>query len=253
MKRKARPICKPRQAPPCAGTAWSSWLLTFLLLIILAGVGHILGVYQPISRGEWRGIHIVPISATPVLTPPLPDYQPPTEQSTPDIPFTPPQLVAHMIEMPDISTSSEEPLAEAPLIDFPESLHAPISSTRKATRPNPSRTLASKTPVASQVATKALPTAEITTPPAYKSAPPPPYPAEMRASRTRGVVRVRIAVNPEGIPTAVQITSSSGHRLFDTTATRWILRYWRFNPATCSGVPVASSVSTRVEFILDNA
>ncbi len=253
MRQKAHPIRRLLPAPQRAGTAWCSLLLTFVFLVGLATLGHLLGVYQSRSGSEWRGISVIPFPASPTHMPPLPDYQEPAEQSTPNIPFTPPQLVAAEIEMPDICTTPEETSTEPPLIDVPESLNAPIDTARKATRPKPRRSLASAKAAVLPAITNGPPEAETTTAPTYKNATPPPYPAEMRASRIRGVVRVRIAVNPAGVPTAVQITASSGHHLFDTTATSWILRYWRFNPATRSGVPVASSINTRVEFILDNA
>lgn len=254
MRHRARPINRARPALQCAGTARRSLLLTFVVLVSIATLGHILGVYQPMSGSEWRGISVIPLPGVPPHTPPLPDYQEPAEQSTPDIPFTRPQLVSDVIEIPDICTTPEETLTNPPLIDMPESLNAPMATARKTTtHPKPRRSQASAAPVALSEVPATPPMVERCTPPTYKTASPPPYPAEMRASRVRGVVRVRIAVNPAGVPTAVQITASSGHRLFDTTATSWILRYWRFNPATRSGVPVASSVNTRVEFILDNA
>lgn len=254
MRSKAHTICRPLPPPQCAGIAWRSLLLTFVFLVCLATLGHILGEYQPMSGNEGSGINIIPIPASSAHTISLPDYQEPAEQSTPDIPFTPPQLESAMMEIPDMSTTPEDSSTElSPMIDVPESLHTPIATSRKATRPKSRRSLASAEEAASPPATALPPMAETTTPPSYISAPPPPYPADMRASRTRGIVRVRITVNTAGVPTAVQIMASSGHHLFDTTATSWILRYWRFNPATRSGVPVASSVNTRVEFILDNA
>lgn len=90
-----------------------------------------------------------------------------------------------------------------------------------------------------------------TTPPAYLSNPKPPYPAGMRQRRIQGSVGVRIAVSPQGTPTAVDITRPSGHAEFDSATRSWILRHWRFHPATAAGRATASSVTTTVRFRLD--
>lgn len=90
-----------------------------------------------------------------------------------------------------------------------------------------------------------------TTPPAYLSAPKPPYPAAMRQRRLQGCVGVRIAVSPLGTPTAVDITQPSGHAEFDSATRSWILRHWRFRPATAAGRAVASTVTTTVRFTLN--
>lgn len=88
-------------------------------------------------------------------------------------------------------------------------------------------------------------------PPAYLSAPKPPYPAAMRQRRLQGCVGVRIAVSPLGTPTAVNITQPSGHAEFDSATRSWILRHWRFRPATAAGRAVASTVTTTVRFTLN--
>ncbi len=90
-----------------------------------------------------------------------------------------------------------------------------------------------------------------TSPPAYLSAPKPPYPAVMRQRRLQGCVGVRIAVSPLGTPTAVDITQPSGHAEFDSATRSWILRHWRFRPATAAGRAVASTVTTTVRFTLN--
>ncbi|MCQ2371443.1 MAG: energy transducer TonB [Akkermansia sp.] len=90
-----------------------------------------------------------------------------------------------------------------------------------------------------------------TTPPAYLSAPKPPYPAAMRQRRLQGCVGVRIAVSPLGTPTTVDITQPSGHAEFDSATRSWILRHWRFRPATAAGQAVASTVTTTVRFTLN--
>lgn len=80
--------------------------------------------------------------------------------------------------------------------------------------------------------------------------PRPPYPESLRRRRITGSVGVRISVSAQGTPSAVDITRSSGHAEFDSTTRSWILRHWRFQPATSGGRAIASSVTTTVHFLL---
>ncbi len=88
------------------------------------------------------------------------------------------------------------------------------------------------------------------TPPSYREAPEPPYPPALRAERTEGTVRVRIAVDAQGKPTKVVITQSSGHWEFDVATREWILHRWHFNPAHRGGLPIAGAVSTSIRFVM---
>ena len=117
-----------------------------------------------------------------------------------------------------------------------------------APRPAPQPRTVSRRPAPAVAAADAAPS---TTPPAYLSNPKPPYPAAMRQRRIQGSVGVRIAVSPQGSPTAVDITRPSGHAEFDSTARSWILRHWRFRPATTAGKATASTVTTTVRFRLN--
>ncbi len=83
---------------------------------------------------------------------------------------------------------------------------------------------------------------------AYKAAPKPPYPSELRSRRIEGSVRVRIHVNAEGGVTRVDLVESSGHRELDETARRWVMGHWSFHPAMKGGECVASLVSTSIHF-----
>lgn len=89
------------------------------------------------------------------------------------------------------------------------------------------------------------------TPPAYLSAPRPPYPAAMRGRRLSGSVGVRIHISAEGTPTDVDIIGPSGHSDFDSTTRSWILQHWRFRPAISQGKAIAATVRTRVDFVMD--
>lgn len=88
------------------------------------------------------------------------------------------------------------------------------------------------------------------TPPAYLSCPQPPFPAHLRQRRVHGTVRLIIDVSAEGEPTGVTIATSSGHALLDSHALRWVLKNWRFTPATKGGIVLAARVSTAITFAL---
>lgn len=85
----------------------------------------------------------------------------------------------------------------------------------------------------------------------YREASKPPYPISLRMSRSEGSVHVRIFVNAQGDPTAVDILSGSGFTEMDTTAQTWIMRHWKFYPETINGEAVASVVSTHIHFKLN--
>ena len=86
------------------------------------------------------------------------------------------------------------------------------------------------------------------TPPRYRKAPPPPYPAAMRAGHYRGEVVVLIEVGADGRPGSVRILRSAGREELDCAARDWILAHWSFYPAVRDGRRVASRVRTSIRF-----
>ena len=127
----------------------------------------------------------------------------------------------------------------------------PELATDSLPAPHPAPQARPRTVSRTPVPTMAAADAPSSTPPAYLSNPKPPYPAAMRQRRIQGSVGVRIAVSQQGTPTAVNITRPSGHAEFDSTARSWILRHWRFRPATTAGKATASTVTTTVRFRLN--
>ncbi len=84
----------------------------------------------------------------------------------------------------------------------------------------------------------------------YRSTPHPPYPPGLLNRRVQGRVGLRIAVDAEGLPSEVTVSSPSGYAAFDRCAREWVLAHWRFHPAQRGGVAVASIVRTHVDFVL---
>ncbi len=85
------------------------------------------------------------------------------------------------------------------------------------------------------------------TPPQYAATPQPDYPKELLRKRIKGSVKVRIHIDTKGIPTAVDILSST-HPAFSQAVKRKILSTWQFLPARADKHPVSSTVVTTVNF-----
>lgn len=58
--------------------------------------------------------------------------------------------------------------------------------------------------------------------------PQPAYPSAARRDRLQGSVRLSVTVEPGGLPSAVAVTSSSGHAVLDTAARDQVQRRWRW-------------------------
>lgn len=187
-------------------------------------------------------------SAAPAPLPPL-RVLPPTETPAAHAPAMARPAVLPW-EAPELAW---EPLDEQ---DEPFSLAEELPPLALPSAPKEPRRVASPSPAPAVAAAPASGTqsgaaAARRTPPAYRSAPRPPYPAAMRQLRCTGSVGVRISVSAEGKPTGVEITQSAGHAEFDTLTREWILKHWSFHPATEDNHPTAATVRTRVEFRLD--
>lgn len=251
MKRM-HPSTRP-PAPARYRQGWQSMLLTIVMLAALAALGHGLrnisgchsGTATTMQVWHMQEAHAQDFDSA--VQPLHRDCQP-EETSQVSIAPAEPVLAAYWPDISEICTTPEEAPTALPLLEVPEELALPLTAAKLRQKARAGAT-APKPPA--EVA--ATPTPADITPPAYRQAPPPPYPAALRAARAKGTVRVRILINGEGTPTAVHITGSSGHPEFDSTASAWILKKWRFSPARKGGSPVAGCVNTRVEFILDNA
>lgn len=85
---------------------------------------------------------------------------------------------------------------------------------------------------------------------AYAEAPPPRYPRPAIQRRLEGVVTLRVLVDAEGRPQAVDVERSSGHRVLDQAAREQVLARWRFHPAMRDGRAVPAYALVPVAFRL---
>ena len=222
-------------------------LCGLLTALLLPGVGALLhgfphhAVWQ--SEGDAARFIAVPYAA-PEQAVDITPTAPPTPRPALRAPQAPPPAVLALFSADILPAPTEEQQADIPQEDALAELDIdfPVEEERPKTT-SPRRHVPAAASAAAATAKR--------TPPAYRDAPEPPYPAALRARRIGGSVGVRIAVSAEGMPTEVTITAPSGHAELDRNTRRWILDRWRFRPAEADGKPIAAHVQTRVDYVPD--
>ena len=84
----------------------------------------------------------------------------------------------------------------------------------------------------------------------YLSAKAPPYPREAFRQGLQGQVLLKILVDTDGKPLEVVVETSSGHRVLDDAARRFVLNNWRFKPAVRNGNAVQAYGMVPINFTL---
>jgi protein TonB len=83
-------------------------------------------------------------------------------------------------------------------------------------------------------------------------APPPPYPASALRRHITGEVTLRVLVDAQGRPVNAVIESSSGSKLLDEAALKFVLARWHFIPATQDGQSIEAYALVPINFVIDN-
>lgn len=78
----------------------------------------------------------------------------------------------------------------------------------------------------------------------------PPYPQQKLITGEEAVLRLKLTIDAEGRVIAVEAVGNADP-VFLAAARRHILAHWRYQPATQSGRPVASSTIITLQFRLD--
>ncbi|OGT59709.1 MAG: hypothetical protein A3E01_04405 [Gammaproteobacteria bacterium RIFCSPHIGHO2_12_FULL_63_22] len=81
-------------------------------------------------------------------------------------------------------------------------------------------------------------------------APAPPYPPQALQRRLTGLVMLRILVDETGKPIDVVVETSSGVRLLDDAAVKFVLKRWHFVPATQDGRAIQAYALVPISFEL---
>lgn len=239
--------------------AWGSLALTLSFLAALGFCGMRSPLHQqgksgaPQLHGFWTDAAR--------MTPPLPLHQdmaaqlPPPPQPPFHLPSLPPnpqpqpqQAMPHLdIGAPCLPPPTALLPLPSPLFqNIQDSVPPKALSPKDHPKQPPSPATSSPSPSAPPSGT----TGEFI-PPAYHTAPKPPYPPALRQQRAESSLRVRISINSAGIPTDVSIITSSGYSEFDNGTRRWILAHWRFSPARRAGIPTASTVTTTINYVIE--
>jgi protein TonB len=82
-------------------------------------------------------------------------------------------------------------------------------------------------------------------------APPPPYPAQALRRQLSGVVQLKVLVDAQGHPIEATIDSSSGSKLLDEAALKFVLARWHFVPAMQDGRAVDAYALVPISFVLE--
>ena len=82
--------------------------------------------------------------------------------------------------------------------------------------------------------------------------PAPPYPAQAIARRLTGEVMLRVLVDETGKPVDVAVETSSGVRMLDEAALKFVLKRWHFVPATQDGRPIQAYALVPINFVLQH-
>ncbi len=154
-------------------------------------------------------------------TPPEPEMKeedieiPPLPEITP--PLTPPEMV-EITPLDEVPPPMLRPVEKKP--EPPKLAPVPKPTPRPASKPNTSVSNSSDGNGSSPVAfNRAGSTGRF---------PDPNYPASARAARQQGTVRLLVTVEAGGIPSSVEVTTSSGSGALDNAARDTISRRWRW-------------------------
>ena len=226
--------------------AWASFWLSLALLGALAGGLALQSLCREPETRAFTGFWVAEEQGEKA---PLPRPLPPLPQE-PAPQLSLPQAVAECLP-----AEAEE----VPELELPAVVDMPLPEEESAAPPAPRRArTAAAVPAVPAAAAPAAPAAAAVRrsegefiPPAYLSAPKPPYPAGMRQSRLEGTVKLRISIDTQGAPMRVEVLEGSGHTEFDSTARLWVLEHWMFKPARRGESAIPGTVVTRVHFVLN--
>jgi protein TonB len=173
-------------------------------------------------------------------------WAPPRVDAPPETPWIPP--VDIKIPQPQPIADDPKPKPEIPVISRP--IAKPVAAQQVIADANSN---VQSIPVDSR-STDIIDTGQAANVVAEISAdvaPTPTYPPLALRDGTTGLVLLRIEVDATGRPVTGSIEKSSGSRLLDQAALKFVLARWHFNPALRAGTPVSAVALVPISFTLD--
>ena len=160
----------------------------------------------------------------------LPPAEAPAESQAEETPEQPPEpeVEIEIPPLPEITPPLTPPeVPELVALDKPPPPTPPKTSERKKTEAKPAPRRSSQTTGNSNNSgTGSSPT--LFTGGGGGRFPQPSYPASARSARVQGMVRLMITVEASGLPSSVDIQSSSGSAALDSAAADCLRRRWRW-------------------------
>lgn len=174
----------------------------------------------------------------------LPTQTPPSK-ALDDTPMTiipveikPPPPIIPLAPRPLQAPAAPQPQAQ-PLADPVDTTSAPIDNY-----------------VEPVTADAVIETFETSTTPAFVQitadvAPPPPYPLQALRRGLTGEVVLRVLVDAQGRPVSAVVETSSGSKLLDNAALKFVLARWHFIPALQNGGPIEAQALVPIDFVIE--
>lgn len=241
---------------------------------------------EPVRPNGWRrggavlavaGLHLVGLLlafgmvSRPAAPQPLPALEVRVIGAAPAVPTTPPSSPRMSATPPVPTPATKRPVAPKPPVartvppmparPIAKAVSTPAATPSPTARPSDERLMAAtETPSAAPAATTVPAAAPaVTAVPtvwqparfdaAYLHNPQPPYPEMARRLGQQGRVVLRVRVNAQGTPLAIDVHRSSGFSRLDDAA-RAAVEHWRFVPARRGNDAVESSVLVPIQFDL---
>ena len=189
---------------------------------------------------------VVHVAVLMMLMMPAQIAPPKTVKDTPMVAVPIERVIPKPILPPPVPTRPRPVTTQTPLPP------APLQVVVENTEPRPNDTFVERT-TTEEVETTAF--SEPATPSFAQIradlAPAPPYPPQALQRRLAGLVMLRILVDETGKPIDVAVETSSGVRLLDDAAVKFVLKRWHFVPATQDGRAIKAYALVPVSFELD--
>lgn len=222
-------ITEPKTNNASLISAWSAGIALLCLGIGLHGATSPL---LPTSDG------MVPCKAS-EDTVMVETFQPPAAAAASEESLPEPETKEEDIEIPPLPQitpplTPPEMVAITPLEEAPPSMPKPKPVESKPEPPKPAPAPKPTPRPASKPATSSGSTGSGSSPVNFNRAgsagrfPDPTYPASARAAKQQGTVRLLVIVEASGIPSAVEVTTSSGSGALDSAARDTVSRRWRW-------------------------